>query len=215
MDNNIQQDIKSNTKRNISWTVIVIILIVSLLGGTLAYFYVSDSNSIFTGNMGGVNLSLTVTKVLPNTNGVDDIYVVGFDELASSINNDCLDDGYALCQIYKINLVNGANGVNTDVRGRLSFDNATSPNLSWLYLGHTFSTSTNYTSAMLGNNFKRASSTYTNFIDSYLLERGKSVDFYVVVWVNESEIEQNDEGVFTATVRFEDHTGEGVTATFS
>ena len=206
----------NNTKkRNISTTTIVIIIFLLLTGTTLAYFFASDTDLSITGDMGDVKLSVTVTKVLPNTNKTDDIFVIGFDELASSINKDCMDDGYALCQVYKINLVNGNNGVNTDIRGSLSFDSENTPNLSWLYLGHTFNTNTTYTSAMLGNTFNKASSTYTNFIDSYLLEKGSNVNFYIVLWVNESQIEQNDEGIFNATVRFDASNGKGVTATFS
>ena len=213
--NNNNQNIPKVSKRNLPLLVLIIIIFIFLSGSTVAYLFTTASNTIFTGNLSNVDLSLNVTKVLPNTNGMDDIFVIGFDELASSINADCYDDGYTLCQIYKITLSNSANGINTDVRGRLSFDNENAPNLSWLYLGNSFSTSTTYTSAMLGNSFNTASSTFTNFIDSYLINAGTSKDFYVVVWVNESEVEQNDEGVFTATVRFDDSNGKGVTATFS
>lgn len=212
MENNLINNIRKKNKLII---LVIVILILSLTGTTLAYFFSSDSDSSITGDLGDVKLSMTVTKVLPNTNKVDDIILIGFNELASSINSDCVYDEYTLCQIYKINLVNGADSINTDVKGSLSFSNENTPNLSWVYLGQTFNTNTNYTSAMLGNKFNVASATPTNFINSYLLERGTDANFYVVLWVNEINDVQYDEGIFNGTVRFEDSNGNGVTANFS
>ena len=97
----------------------------------------------------------------------------------------------------------------------LSFNNATVSNLSWIYLGDSYSSSTTYTSNMLPNTFNTASSTFTNFIDSYLLTSGTNKDFYILVWVNESETEQTDNGTYSGIVRFEDSNGKGVTSTFN
>lgn len=204
-------------KKNYTLLIIVIILLVFVVGGTFAYFFATASNNIFTGNMGNVKLTLTVTKVLPTTNGVDDILVTNFSELAGNLNNRCVDNygEYALCQLYRINLANASDGINTNVQGSVAFDNETTPNLSWIFLGNSYSSSTNYTSAMLGNDFNTSSSTHTNFVDSYLLETGSNIDFYILVWINETEGEQIDEGAYSGTVRFIDSNGDGVTATFS
>ena len=206
-----------DVKKNYNLLVIVILLLVFVVGGTFAYFFGTASNNIFTGNMGNVKLTLTVTKVLPTTNGVDDILVTNISELASSLNNKCVDNygEYALCQLYKVNLANATDGINTNVQGSVAFNNATTPNLSWIFLGNSYSASTNYTSAMLGDNFNTSSSNYTNFVDSYLLETGSNIDFYILVWINETDGEQNDEGTYSGSVRFIDSNGDGVTATFS
>lgn len=206
------------TRKNLSLILIIILLLMTVIGGTFAYYAFSANNgSILTGNMGNVKLSLTVTKILPNTNDVDNILVTNFNELADSLNDSCTDiDGeFALCQLYKVNLSNDATGINTNVKGSISFNNETVPNLSWISLGNSYSSDTPYTSAMLGESFNTASSTFTNFVDSYLLASGSNVDFYILVWVNESEEEQTDEGMYSGTVRFEDANGNGVTATFN
>ena len=197
--------------------LIIIILLLVIAGGTFAYFAFNASNTIISGNAGSVNLTLTVTKILPTTTGTDDILITNFNELATSLNNNCIDtdEEYALCQLYKVNLANSADSVNANVKGSISFDNSTAPNLSWISLGTTYDSSTTYTSAMLGSTFNTASSTFTNFVDSYLMNAGSNVDFYILVWVNESEESQTDEGSYSGTIRFEDASGKGVTSTFS
>ena len=216
--NNIDNQIQlKETKKNVKLILIIVILILVLAGSTFAYFAASANNSVITGDAGTVQLSLNVTKVLPTTTGTDDILVINYSELADSVNSNCIDsDGeFALCQLYKITLTNSAAGVNTNVKGSLSFNNTTTPNLSWISLGTSYNSSTTYTSATLGSNFNTASSTFTNFVDSYLLTSGSSVNYYILVWVNETEEEQTDEGTYSGIVRFEDMNGQGVTASFA
>ena len=206
------------TKKSIGILIVIITIVLLLSGTTFAYFWSElSNNTTIGGDAGSVNLTLNVTKVLPNKTGVDDIIIINFNELADSINSSCMDnDGtFALCQIYKVTLSNSINSANADVKGMLSFNNETAPNLSWISLGNNYSSTTNYTSEMLGNTFNTASSEFNNFIDSYLLKAGDTVNFYIVVWVNESEEEQYDNGTYSGTVRFEDSNGKGVTATFN
>lgn len=209
-------DIISNKTKNVRLTIIIIILLLLTLGGTFAYFAFSANNSSITGNMASVDLELTVTKVLPNTNGVDDIIITNFNDLAESLNSDCVDsDGeFALCQLYKINLVNNSNGLNNNVKGSVSFNSESAPNLSWILIDN-YNASTTYTDDMMGNTFNTASSTFASFVDNYLLTSGSSVDYYILVWVNESDTNQTDEGSYSGTIRFEDANGQGVTATFN
>ena len=208
--------IKDYISKNLKLIIIIVMLFIMLLGGTFAYYAYSGSNSIFTGNMGKVDLTLTVTKVLPNTNKVDDILVVNTSELAANLNSGCIDeDGeFALCQLYKVHLVNASGSINTDVKGSIKFNNELTPNLSWLLLGNSFSSSTNYTSAMIGTNFNTSSSNFVPFVDKYLLYSGSTIDYYILVWINETEGEQNDMGAYSGTIRFEDSNGDGVTAEF-
>lgn len=207
--------IKNEQVKIVNLFLVIILIIMIVTGGTFAYFAFTASNNIIGGNAGTVNLTLNVTKVLPNTETTDNILITSFNELPANLNASCIDGEYALCQVYKINLANATSGVNTDVKGSLAFDNDTVPNLSWVYLGNSYSSSTTYTSEDLGNTFNTASSTFTNFIDSHLLTVGNDIDFYILVWVNESEEEQTDEGSYSGTVRFDGSNGEGVTANFS
>ena len=196
--------------KNINLFLVIVILILVISGSTFAYFAFSATNNVIGGNAGSVDLSLTVTKLLPDSDDIaDDILIANFSELATNLNNGCVEDGYALCQLYKINLANSATGVNTNVKGSLSFDNTNVPNLSWVYLGDT------YSSTNIPNTFNTASSTFTNFVNGHLLTAGTNKDFYILVWVNESAIEQTDNGTYSGTVRFEDSNGKGVTSTFT
>ena len=197
-------------------TIGIIILLIIILGSTYAYFASNATKSIITGHAGEIDLELTVDKVLQNTNGIDDILVINYNELAESLNNNCIDNygEFALCQLYKITLENKSTSVNTDVKGSISFDNATTPNLSWILIDN-YSASTSYTSALLGSNFNTATSTFTNFVDSYLLNTQTTTNFYILVWVNETEEVQTDEGTYGGTIRFEDTNGNGVTAVFN
>ena len=215
--NEVSNQVKFENRRNLKLLIAIILLLVVISGGTLAYFAFSASNTIISGDAGTVDLSLTVTKVLPTTTGTDDILVIAFDELAESLNSSCIDeDGeFALCQLYRVNLANSASSVNVTVKGSISFNNATAPNLSWVYLGNSYSSSTTYTSSMLGSSFNTASSDFANFVDNCLVNGGSNVDFYILVWVNEAEEAQTDEGSYSGIIRFESSNGKGVTSTFT
>jgi len=197
--------------------LITFLIFFSLTSGTYAYLsYSNGVNNSITGDMGQVNLELNVTRVLPVNQNVNSILLFRFDELAGNLNKGCIDqDGeFSLCQLYKINLKNKSGAVNTRIKGSLSFDSFTLPNLSWILLGNTYSSSTNYTTSMLDSDFNTASSTYTNFVDNYLLYNGNEINYYILIWVNETDEIQYDNGSYTGIVRFEDHNGNGVTAEF-
>lgn len=215
---NSNNQIASNINRKNSYLVTIIIaLLIVILGSTYAYFaFNASNNNTITGTAGSVDLELTVTKILPSTNGVDNILVINFNEVAEGLNEDCIDNSgeFALCQLYKVTLENNSTGVNTKVKGSISFDNETAPNLSWI-LVENYSASTTYTSTLLGSTYNTATSTFTNFVDNYLLTVNNSADFYILVWVNETEEVQTDEGSYSGTIRFEDSNGKGVTSTFS
>ena len=150
--NNNDNDIQlKETRSSLNLLLIIIILLLVISGSTFAYFAFSASNNIIGGDAGEVDLTLNVTKVLPTTDTTDDILIANYNEIPGNLNNMCTDGEYALCQLYRINLANSASGVNTNVKGSLSFNNATVPNLSWVYLGNSYSSSTTYTSAMLPN----------------------------------------------------------------
>ena len=100
------------------------------------------------------------------------------------------------------------------LQGKVSFDNRTAPNLSWLLIDN-YSASTSYTKDTLPSTFNTASSTFANFASNVIVNSNTSKDFYMLVWVNESSGEQTDEGSYTGTIRFEDANGKGVTSTFT
>ena len=217
-DNKIKNEEQiKESKKSLIIGMSIIVLLILIAGGTFAYFAFNVSDNTISGEAGTVNLNLTVTKVLPNTgtDTVDDMLIANFNELAGAINDDCLysDGEYALCQLYKVTLTNNSDNVNTRVKGSVSFNNTNVPNLSWIAIDN-YSASTTYTTSMLDSNISTASSEFALFEDNYLLNVGSSVDYYLLVWVNESEDVQTDMGTFGGTVRFEDENGQGVTSTF-
>ena len=186
MNNNKKE--QNDDKKILTIAIGIMLILIAFAGATYAYFAFSAS---------------------------DNILVTSFNDLSSNLNNKCLytDGELATCQLYKIVLTNNADGVNTKVVGSVSFNNATSPNLSWIKLDN-YDASTTYTASSIGGDKHKASSTFTNFSNAYLLKKSNSVTYYLLVWVDESEDEQTDDGSFTGTVRFEDENGKGVTSTF-
>ena len=203
----------SDLKKIMYLVVGILVFFVVVIGVTFAYytFAVSNNNSV-NGEAGKVNLNLTVTKALPNNSGTDDILITPFSELANNLNAKCVSDEYATCQLYKITLKNNSTGVNTKVKGSVSFNNTTAPNLSWVYLD-TYDSSKTYAASDLGT-MNTASSEFVAFKSDELINSGNSRDFYLLVWVNESEEEQADEGSYSGIIKFEDSNGNGVTSTF-
>ena len=203
----------SDVKKIMYLVIGILVFFVVVIGATFAYYaFSATNNTTVKGEVGKVNLSLTVTKALPNKSGTDDILITPFNELASNLNAKCASDEYATCQLYKITLQNNSTGVNTKVKGSVSFNNTTAPNLSWVYLD-TYDSSKTYTSSDLGT-MNTASSEFATFKTDVLINSGNSRDFYLLVWVNESEEEQTDEGSYSGTIKFEDSNGNGVTSTF-
>lgn len=209
-------------KLKLNWKIIIsviaIIIVASFtIGETYSYFFNEHKNNTsITGSTMNVDLELSVTKVLPTNASTNSILIFQFSELADNLNNGCVDeDGeYSLCQLYKINLKNSSNSSNINIKGTLSFNNSTIPNLSWILLGNTYSASTTYTSDMLGDTFNTAVSTPTNFVDNYALSSNGEATFYILVWVNEIDRVQYDRGSYTGTVKIEDHTGKDISTTF-
>jgi len=210
MKDNIE---RKETKRNTTMLVALIALILAVAGGTLAYFAISITSNNITGKAGTIDLTLTVTRVLPADTTIEDIILSDYATLSDDINNKCVDDDVSLCQLYEVNLANSSSSVNVNVKGQVSFDNTNSPNLSWISLD--YDSSKTYSSTDLPDTFNTASNTLTNFVDSYYLASGSSKKFYLLVWVNSLDEVQEDNGTYTGTVRFEDASGKGVTSTFS
>lgn len=218
VNNNIENQINNESKKNVKLLIAIITIVVALSGGTLAYFAFSASNTAIGGEAGVVDLTLTVAKVLPDADStVDELLVVNYSEVPTALNNSCLDsrDEFMMCQLYKITLSSSATGVGTNVKGSIKFDNETVPNLSWLLLPSDYNSGTNYTTAVLGNTFNTATGEFVNFVNSYNLLSGTSKDYYILMWVNETDGEQTDNGSFGGTIRFEDAQGKGVTSTFT
>ena len=221
-ENNYVDNIKKDNKGMIKLLIIILVTIVLVTGVTMAYLAFSVSNQNITGNAGTINLALTVTKVLPSgvvgADGKDDIILIDYDELPSALNSSCVDSGgeVSLCQVYEISLTNNSTDVNTRVKGSVMFNNANTPNLSWIVIDEdTYNNTSTYTSDILPSTFNYSSTEYVNFENDYLLNINNTKKYYLVLFVDGSSISETNSGTFSGKIRFEDSNGKGVTSTFN
>ena len=104
---------KKNMKGILYGVIGLLTLIVSIIGATFAYFTATASNNILTGNMATISFDIKVSKastvdntvgLIPMTNSMVQKAVSN-----ASTKGICIDDnGNAVCQIYKITVINSS-----------------------------------------------------------------------------------------------------------
>ena len=95
---------------NIFYGVIgVLTLMVAVIGATFAYFTATASNAVFTGNMATIEFDVQVKKVSDADNVIGMIPMSNnmMQKALTSSKGLCVDDnGNAVCQVYKITVIN-------------------------------------------------------------------------------------------------------------
>ena len=198
-----------NKKKIMYLTFGILTLIITITGSTYAYFALSTSNNnAITGTTADVGLTLTVTKLKPNTNTTDYLVPQLESALGTAINNtnNCKDaNTNTVCQVYKATLTNTGTA-NAKLKGTISFSNVSNlPNLKWKLITDATTLGSNPT-----NNATSSSST---FVAEANLNPNQSIDYYFVVWINETGSEQSDNGSYTASITFTSSNGKGITST--
>lgn len=222
-------DIKKITNK----TTIIIILTTffSVLGGTYAYFFFSESDNLtITGEAATVNLELNVEMLLPTKTStgvmVPQKSTSGDNNspLSSALKQGCVDaNSNVVCQVYKINIKNNGGTATEVVDGEVSFYSDTSltqdsktkmPNLSWKLI--TSVDTENNSNSVLGTNEDNiASSTPVKFTQDIILGTNDEDTYYMIIWFNETNADQIDEGnTFYGKIEFTSSNGTGVTAAF-
>ena len=205
---------KNNDVTEIAVTLTIIVILITVVSvSTFAYYVFSASNNtIIGGNSATTNLSLTVSKVKPNTETTDTLIITTYDYLkenkATIMGNNCMNSAgtYALCQVYLVTLTNNSS-VTLVTNGSISFNNSTAPNLSWIKLANA--------SDDFPNTFNTSSSSFTNFDTNITLAPNASYTAYIALWLEDIEELQDDNTSYSGTVRFIDSTGKGITSTFT
>ena len=228
---------KINKEFNLLKNNMVLILIGTLLfsitGATYAYFAISATdNTTITGNAATVDLTLTVEKMFPTASSNNTGVMVPQKStsgdtnspLSSALKQGCVDDNTnVVCQVYKIKIKNDGGTATEVVDGSISFfsDSAlTSNSLTTMpNLKHKLITSvdtSNPSNSVLGANIdEQASSTPYKFATDVTLTTNQEYTYYIIVWFNEKEEDQIDEGnTFYGKVEFNSSNGTGVTSTF-
>lgn len=214
---------------------LVLILSFCVTGATYAYYTATASNNVLTGNMATVNLTLNVDKIFPTASSentgvmVPQLSTSGSSNspLASALKSGCVDaNENVVCQVYKINIQNIGGTTTQVVDGKIYFygnpeltadAGVTLPNLRWKQI--TSADALIPTNSVLGTNVDLVADADEDnvFADDVTLKTNDSIDYYMIIWVNETNNDQTiDEGnSFYTKVTFDSSNGTGVTATFT
>ena len=226
---------KKLTKLQLSITLILI-LFCSVTGATYAYFAsVQSDSSTIRGNMATVTLKLDVEKIFPLNSRENTGVIVpqlstsgsSNSALSSALKKGCVDDNANIvCQVYKVAIKNNGGTATLMVDGEILFYgdnelttdvNTTMPNLRWKLIKSA--DKDNPSNSILGNNIDLIADANDDnvFADDITLETNDNNDYYLIIWLNETNSDQiADEGsTFYASIKVNASNGIGVTATFS
>jgi len=199
----------NENKKSIFFICMILVLMFSITATTYAYFALSASNSTaMTGTAGTSNLSLGVTKITPSSNtGAMVPQLESALDSAVSTTYNCVDDNNnVVCHVYKMEVKNvGTSSVK--VRGVVTFNNPNMPNLKYRMM--TDATTLSEEVSKYALNGKELT-----FVDDVSLSVNETKTYYMVVWIDEIGEAQSDSGSYTATVKFDSASGDGVTSTF-
>ena len=196
--------------------IAMLTLIVAIVGATFAYFSLqaSDENTV-KGNAAKVGLSLEVRKVSVDASG--DLIPLDETLLEKAIAGDsatenqmCVDkNGNTVCQVYELKVTNEGTAA-TAVNGSLTLTAETITNLKWQIMTDQNTPVTD------SGQFKTTDDTEIAKNDTIEANPGTK-SYYIMIWIDETENEQNDSdvGSFTGVVSFTSADGSGVTGTFS
>ena len=201
-----------NNGKGIFYGVIgVATLIVAIIGATFAYFTATASNdTTIQGNAASVGLVLSVEKVshgekglVPQLETALSAAMKGMDS-AGTGEDSCVDgNGNTVCQVYKITVQNSGTA-EAKLTGTLDLEKGSVTNLKW-------ATVTGWGSEPVAQGAKENN----ELVKDVTISGSGSEEYYVVVWIQETNDAQADSGTFTGTVSFNAADGSGVTSTFT
>lgn len=226
---------KQNVTKMQLTVTLILILFFSITSATYAYFAISaTNNNTITGSAATVNLTLSVTKIFPTSSStntgvmVPQLSVSGSSTspLANALKGGCVDNNAnVVCQVYKITIQNVGGTATQVVDGKVFFYgnsamttdvHTTMPNLKWKLI--TSVDATTPTNSVLGTNEdQEANSSDNKFVSSLTLATNDTFDYYMIVWINETNADQpTDKGkTFYGKIQFDSSNGTGVTSTFT
>lgn len=214
--------------------ILILTLFFSITTSTYAYFAFSASNNIIGGATATVDLTLDVTKIFPVSNSdntgvmVPQLSVSGSltSPLSTALKNGCVDSNKnIICQVYKINVQNIGGTAAEIVDGYVSFygDSAMTtdvstimPSLRWKLI--TSVDTTTPANSVLGTNVDLVANNSENvFANDIIMVTNSSFDYYMIVWINETQEDQPiDSGkTFFGKIEFNSYNGKGVMSTFT
>lgn len=202
------------TKSNIYMITGIVVLIITIAGSAYAYYSASATGEI-VGSAAGAGLELTVTKLstsandalIPLDNDVNTLSTAakGYGNSTSSFDGSksCIDrNGYSVCQVYKITISN-TSSVPITVNGEVNLYGAYTPNIECSKMESSIVVTDN-TSCKSPN----------NLADNYVLKANTSQDYYIMVYINNINEPQDDNGRFNGEIIFTSTQGSSLKARF-
>lgn len=195
-------------------------LVVAIIGATFAYFSASATNDAdVTGTTAtGAELTLTIERVSDETTAANMVPMLDADlqkGVTGTNGKSCVDsNGNTACQVYKVNIANAGN-IAVNVKGTMTLNDGGATNMKWQVIESATTVGT-------GGTIINSGVEGTIVANAPLTAAGNQ-DFYIVVWLHETGVDQTDPDAgktFTGTVTFNGVNADGsatngVTATFS
>ena len=183
------------------YIILLLIIFMFLVTGTtysyLAYNY--QNNSVIKGQVVSVNVDLNVELVVGSNKGMVPMKDEGLADALKGTGGEsaCVDaNGNLSCQVYKITLTNKGSKIK-NLKGIISLynkdDDSYYENLKWRELSNE---------TTVKSDSKIHGMTNSTLMRDLTLSSGETKDYYIAVYVQESDYEQNysDTGRFSGTV---------------
>ncbi len=194
-------------------------LVVAIIGATFAYFSASTTNKTdVTGSTAsGASLSMAITRVSDAGTAAKMIPMLTTDlqkGVTGTESKSCIDaNGNTVCQVYKITVTNGSADIGINVKGTMNLA-STAKNMKWEVLTDATTVKADGTPVAQG--------TDGVIVANQALAKTGSQDFYLVVWLEETNEAQDTDDAgksFTGTVTFngvnaDGSESKGITAKF-
>ena len=209
-----------NKKNTILLTVIAVAtLLVAVVGATFAYFSARTTNKTdVTGSTAsGASLSMAITRVSDAGTAANMIPMLTTDlqkGVTGTASKSCIDaNNNTVCQVYKVTVTNGSADIGINVKGTMNLT-STAKNMKWEVLTDATTVKADGTPVAQG--------TDGVIVANQALAKTGSQDFYLVVWLEETNEAQDTDDAgksFTGTVTFngvnaDGSESKGITAKF-
>lgn len=188
-------------------------LVVAIIGATFAYFSASTTNNtdVKGSTASGASLSMVITRVSDAGTAANMIPMLTTDlqkGVTGTSSKSCIDaNGNTVCQVYKITVTNGSADIGINVKGTMNLA-SDAKNMKWEVL--TDATTVKTDGAVV------AQGTEGVIVANQALAKTGSQDFYLVVWLEETnKVQDNDDAgkSFTGTVTFNGVNSDGSSST--
>lgn len=188
-------------------------LVVAIIGATFAYFSASTTNNkdVKGSTASGASLSMVITRVSDAGTAANMIPMLTTDlqkGVTGTSSKSCIDaNGNTVCQVYKITVKNGSADIGINVKGTMNLA-SDAKNMKWEVL--TDAKTVKADGAVV------AQGTEGVIVANQALTKSGSQDFYLVVWLEETNKEQDADDAgksFTGTVTFNGVNSDGSSST--